>query len=392
MNHLGPPAPGFYSVRFSVLDVETTGIFPTRHDRIVEVAVVVVEADGRIQDEYSSLVNPNRDVGPTRVHGIAASDVASAPSFQTIAGDVLDRLRGTIVVGHNVRFDASFVRAECERSGLALPAFPTLCTLGLVSTLGLSVASRKLVDCCEAVGVGLHGAHSALGDARATAGLLTACLRVASDDGLTSFAELGCAPGDLNSKWPLLTRSGKALSRGAARQITVSEGQFLARVVSALPHDSTLSGNAASYLHALDRALSDRLVTAEEADELLTLARSYGLSRHDVDALHRRYYAMLHRTAMADGRITDMEQGDLESCARLLGVEAGGPGPEAAGSQVAAGHREQHEAHLQVPALGLGSADLAGKSVCFTGESLLALEGRRSPEGKQKSLLATPAL
>src|SRR5262245_8123668 len=58
------------SVEFAVVDVETTGPLPERYDRIIEIAVLRTDHQGRVIDEYCSLVNPNRDVGSTRIHGI----------------------------------------------------------------------------------------------------------------------------------------------------------------------------------------------------------------------------------------------------------------------------------------------------------------------------------
>ena len=62
------------STPFAVVDVETTGFSPRLHDRVVEVAVVRLE-HGQPVEEYTTLVNPGRDVGPTHVHGITGSDV-----------------------------------------------------------------------------------------------------------------------------------------------------------------------------------------------------------------------------------------------------------------------------------------------------------------------------
>ena len=77
------------AVEFSVVDVETTGLFPGGHDRVIEIAVVRVRGDGAFVDEYCTLVNPERDVGPTHVHGIRTRDILEAPRFAEIAGDVL---------------------------------------------------------------------------------------------------------------------------------------------------------------------------------------------------------------------------------------------------------------------------------------------------------------
>lgn len=60
---------------YTVLDLETTGLFPQKHDRILEIGVVSVSEDGDVLDEWSTLINPGRDVGPTSIHGITARDV-----------------------------------------------------------------------------------------------------------------------------------------------------------------------------------------------------------------------------------------------------------------------------------------------------------------------------
>ena len=66
---------------FAVVDVETTGLYPST-DRVVEIAVVHLNADAEITAEFT-LINPRRDVGPTRLHGITAADITSAPMFAT---------------------------------------------------------------------------------------------------------------------------------------------------------------------------------------------------------------------------------------------------------------------------------------------------------------------
>jgi len=69
----------------AVIDVETTGLFPFRHDRVVEVAAVIIHADGRVEREFVSLVNPARDIGPSSIHGLTSEDILHAPQFGEIA-------------------------------------------------------------------------------------------------------------------------------------------------------------------------------------------------------------------------------------------------------------------------------------------------------------------
>lgn len=154
--------------RIAVIDLETTGLSPWRHDRVVEIAIVVMSPDGYVYTEYETLVNPNRDLGPSRIHQISASDVLRAPSFADVAGDVLDILANAdTIAGHNVTFDKNFLVKEYERIGVAIPEIPLLCTCRLFGR-------NNLAACCDELGIPFEGLpHRALFDARATARLVS---------------------------------------------------------------------------------------------------------------------------------------------------------------------------------------------------------------------------
>ena len=140
---------------FAVVDVETTGLAPGGGHRIVEIAVVRCLPDGSVEDSWHSLLDPGRDPGPVHVHGLRPEDLAGAPSFADVAGDVAELLSGRIVVAHNARFDISFLRAEFERTGVVPPAWPALCTMELLDRLpgANDRPGRSLADACAAFGV-----------------------------------------------------------------------------------------------------------------------------------------------------------------------------------------------------------------------------------------------
>jgi hypothetical protein len=73
---------------YAVVDTETTGLFTGFRHRIAEVAVIHVDPDGTVTDEWSTLLNPDRDLGPQAIHGIRAADVRRAPRFEEMAGDL----------------------------------------------------------------------------------------------------------------------------------------------------------------------------------------------------------------------------------------------------------------------------------------------------------------
>ncbi|HEY1600528.1 MAG TPA: exonuclease domain-containing protein [Pirellulales bacterium] len=359
-------------MQFAVVDVETTGFAANRADRIIEIAVLRVTADGTIHDEYVSLINPGRDLGPTHVHGITGADVLDAPRFSDVAGDVVSRMANAVIVGHNVRFDSSFVAAEFERAGHPLPSFPSLCTLALTSTLGLGLTNRQLAACCAHFGIQIDERHSAGCDARATSQLLAACLCLAVTNGLDTLELLGCHE-PFPTNWPSLPVTGRSHRRGEGRAHR-SEPHYLSRLVTQLmgmeqPHQSgRLSADIVQYLALLDRVLEDRLVTETEAGELLAVARQWGLSGERVCECHRTYLRELACAALADGVVTESERRDLLGVSRLLGFDN-----TVLDSVLSEVRTERGGRPAGTPAHT--HHELISKSVCFTGALACRLGG-----------------
>lgn len=168
---------------FAVIDFETTGFSPQHHHRVIEVGLVLVSPAGVIEREFETVLNPGRDLGPTHVHGLRGADVKDAPTFEAIADQLIEHLRGRILVAHNARFETTFLRAELGRLGITSPIddADALCTMKLAKT-HLPGAGTKLADCCSALGIPLEDAHEALADARATALLLAEYRRMGRQD------------------------------------------------------------------------------------------------------------------------------------------------------------------------------------------------------------------
>lgn len=298
---------------YAVLDVETTGLRPSWHDRIVEIAIIQVSDTGEVEAEWCTLVNPERDLGPQRIHGISAAEARQAPRFKDLAGTVAQLLCARIPVAHNWAFDSEFIAYEFERLGFGVPIREDtgLCTMRLAGQF-LPEAGRSLAACCRTAGIPLVNAHSALYDARAAAGLLAHFLSAA---GLPPPWTARLAAGEQD--WPSIpVGSAEAMSRRAGGHV---EPHFLSRLVERLPR--THRPNADAYLEVLDRALLDRHISAVEANALVAVADRLGLAREDLDELHRQYLQALATVAALDGEIGSHERADLEGLAELLAVE-----------------------------------------------------------------------
>ncbi|GAA2002529.1 hypothetical protein GCM10009838_80580 [Catenulispora subtropica] len=154
-----------------MVDVETSGFHPPVAE-IVEIAIVHVDRTGQVTGRWDSLIRPEDGVGATRVHGITRDMVLRAPRFEDVGRELHGLLAGRVVAAHNLAFDAKFLVSHFARMGLDSPEIAGgVCTLR-ASQLLLPGPSYKLADCCETVGIELTDAHSALGDALATARLL----------------------------------------------------------------------------------------------------------------------------------------------------------------------------------------------------------------------------
>jgi DNA polymerase-3 subunit epsilon len=368
---------------FAVLDIETTGIYPGAVDRIIEIAVVRLTADLEIEEEWVTLVNPQRDIGRTDIHGIQAGDVVTAPLFEEVAGDVGVRLDGAVIAGHNLRFDTNFLAHELRRCSISMPTLPMLCTMDLAYRFLPDAPSRKLSCCCEQVAVLHEDDHTALGDARAAAQLLRVLIDRGRRIGRTDLGALGCKPlevpqpGWLGERGP----SGRRLCRSAAAARQKDERSYLARLVERMPGDEARDAREGEYLALVDRVVEDRRVTREEADGLVGAAAGWGMTRRDVMNAHRAYLASLVSQAKADGFVSDTERHDLETVAEVLGLHHAALDVLLSDGQTRCTPSACTTGATSIPAATQATSapghGLLGKSVCFTGELSGKFHGER---------------
>lgn len=180
--------------RFAVVDLETSGL-NMRRNRILQLGMVVVEADGAVVDQWSSLVKlrwPLQRVGPTDIHGITRRTLRGAPSLDDALDELGRHMDGAVFTAHNAEFDSGFLARAIRRrradDPLRLSLEPRLCTLRMSRRLDPDrTLSHRLGDVCERYGVALERPHDALGDAAATAAVLPHLLAA---HGITDEAQL----------------------------------------------------------------------------------------------------------------------------------------------------------------------------------------------------------
>lgn len=153
-----------YPSDYAVVDVETTGL--TRADRIVSVAVELLDGQGTVTGRWSTLVDPLRDPGPVHIHGLTTERLAGAPTFDKVADDLSEYLAGRVLVAHNAPFDWGMLTAEYARIDATWPMERRLCTMALARHLELPVENYRLATLAEHYRVRQLRAHDAVDDAR----------------------------------------------------------------------------------------------------------------------------------------------------------------------------------------------------------------------------------
>ncbi|WP_179129717.1 exonuclease domain-containing protein [Corynebacterium pacaense] len=299
------------SPSFAVIDLETTGFRPS--DRVVEIGVVQLDAQARVEGRWETLVQPQRDIPNARIHGISAGDVVRAPLFGQIAAELAGLLEGRVLIAHNASFDMGFLAREFSRLGVTVDfSSHHVCTMRLSSAL-LPGSPRKLSECLEVIADDNEAPHTALADAEATARLFRYLLALPGDyripDPLPGAGELAAVG---------VERRHPPVPRGAGRE---EPGEWLGRISANLP--GTGDADRDAYRSLLSTALTDNSLSATEVDYLVACADELGMNRDDVAEEHESYLRQMAVEAWADGIVTDAERSLINEVARALGVPGG---------------------------------------------------------------------
>jgi DNA polymerase III epsilon subunit family exonuclease len=162
----------FGEASFCALDFETTGLYPGT-DSIIEAGAVIYRG-GKEIDSFQTFVRPagNIPAAATAVHGIDDGMVADAPELEKVFPGLLDFLDGTVLVGHNINFDLSFLDTGCRRCGQRMPSAPGIDTCSFARSVLKGESSYSLENLSLRYGLGNGKHHRALDDARCCIGLL----------------------------------------------------------------------------------------------------------------------------------------------------------------------------------------------------------------------------
>lgn len=135
--------------KLSFVDLETTGGSPESGGRIIEIGIIRVE-NGKVVSKFEQLINPEIQIPifVQKMTGIFEEDVWAMPTFSQIKEDVLEILKNTIFVAHNVKFDYGFLKAEFKKEEIDFK-MPCFCSAKLSRYLFSDMESHKLDSIME---------------------------------------------------------------------------------------------------------------------------------------------------------------------------------------------------------------------------------------------------
>jgi DNA polymerase III epsilon subunit-like protein len=297
-------------LEFAIVDLETSGLEPG-NARVIEIAILLANSTGEVQEEYATLINPgNGQVGPTFIHHITEEAVLSAPTFKEVAGDILKRFENRIIVAHHAAFEDKFLAAEFKRAGIKMPPLPTLDTLWL-SRQVVDLPNYKMQTVLQHYGIEEIDLHTALGDVRALNKILPTLIKQASPILFpTGHSEL-----------TEIEPSGMQKTR--VTNLKKGEKGWIHSLLEKLPENGSevTSEIEADYLELLSQVLADGKIIGDEAKALSKLAGEAGLGRNQLDALHRAFVKQLRAQAATDGIVDPSELKQIENAIKSLSLD-----------------------------------------------------------------------
>ncbi len=165
--------------RIVFFDTETTGLAPTKGDRVIELAAVVYEEDREVRC-FSTLINPDRPIPAraTEIHGITDTMVRDAPLFSDLMNNLDTFFSDSILGAYNINFDIRFLQQEYSRAGGSFRSpGREIDVFKFVQLVYPGMSSYALGNVASSLSIPVGATHRALADARMTADVFFRLLR-----------------------------------------------------------------------------------------------------------------------------------------------------------------------------------------------------------------------
>ena len=140
-------------VEYVVFDLESTGL-STRYDYIIEFGAVLMRR-GTVIEEKDFFIKPKIDLSLNikNLTHITEENLKDARPFEECKDEILDFIKGRVLVAHNASFDFGFLNSEFERIGMPKLTNPVIDTLDLSRSLLKNRRAYRLGNMCRAYNI-----------------------------------------------------------------------------------------------------------------------------------------------------------------------------------------------------------------------------------------------
>lgn len=175
---------------FTVFDIETTGL-SVNFDKIIEISAIKLK-NNQIIERFNTFINPQQPLSmlTTKITSIKNSDVALAPTIDTVIVDFKKFFTGTVMVAHNAHFDMGFIYKTLKDYELYDGPMPTIDTLQIARNVyGDDLKRFNLKAVAKFFKVDLVQHHRASYDTEATSEVFLHMIRDAKRNGIVNIKD-----------------------------------------------------------------------------------------------------------------------------------------------------------------------------------------------------------
>lgn len=143
---------------YIAFDLETTGLDPQENE-IIEIGALKVR-EGKVADRFMEFIRPVSPVSATitDLTGITNEMVADARPRKAVISDFLDFCEDDVLVGHNIAFDYSFMKAGAAIDNLPFEKMG-IDTLKIARKVHKELDSKSLGRLCAYYRIENKAAH-----------------------------------------------------------------------------------------------------------------------------------------------------------------------------------------------------------------------------------------
>lgn len=223
----------FYSIKYTVLDFETTGL-SVKKDEFCEIGAVHIY-NKNIQETFHTLVNPLKEISPQaqKINKITNDMVKNAPLTKDVLPDLIKFIGDSVIVAHNVFFDMEFLQNKLIKLNLPILTNTVVDTLTIARNEN-EFGKNNLEYVADRYGIKTINHHRALDDAITTAKIFLAYLEKFSNNGANCLRELpgvheqyipGISSQRKKFDTPFLDKLEKAINKGEKLKITYCDSK-----------------------------------------------------------------------------------------------------------------------------------------------------------------------